>query len=154
MPNPLRPSKNAVIYSLVDGEPYVGIPPTKPVTVPVRLYARDSVTEAPTIQFGENWRTTQDQGGLLVGSIEGDAQRWYIEYAERHDAYLITKENERGVGWIAPADNNEGQVASLTCQLRDVKLNAFSDSRWKSHYGTVLPTLLPVGPVVQVQVPS
>ncbi|KAI6110809.1 hypothetical protein EV401DRAFT_293324 [Pisolithus croceorrhizus] len=120
MPNPLRPSKNAVIYSLVDGEPYVGIPPTKPVTVPVRLYARDSVTEAPTFnleKIGErtylisaNGYRTQDQGGLLVGSIEGDAQRWYIEYAERHDAYLITKENERGVGWIAPADNNEGQV--------------------------------------------
>ncbi|KAI6126145.1 hypothetical protein EDD16DRAFT_358289 [Pisolithus croceorrhizus] len=120
MPNPLRPSKNAVIYSLVDGEPYVGIPPTKPVTVPVRLYARDSVTEAPTFnleKIGErtylisaNGYRTQDQGGLLVGSIEGDAQRWYIEYAERHDAYLITKENERGVGWIAPADNNEGQI--------------------------------------------
>ncbi|KAI6124615.1 hypothetical protein EV401DRAFT_1171951 [Pisolithus croceorrhizus] len=120
MPNPLRPSKNAVIYSLVDGEPYVGIPPTRPVTVPVRLYARDSVTEAPTVSpvfhpahaylISANGYKTQDQDGLLVGSIEGDAQRWYIEYAERHDAYLITKENERGVGWIAPADNNEGQI--------------------------------------------
>lgn len=120
MPNPLKPSKNAVIYSLVDGEPYVGIPPTKPVTVPVRLYARDSVTEAPTFELekvGErtylisaNGYKTQDQDGLLVGSVEGEAQRWYIEYAERHDAYLITKENERGVGWIAPADNNEGQI--------------------------------------------
>ncbi|KIK17202.1 hypothetical protein PISMIDRAFT_234983 [Pisolithus microcarpus 441] len=74
MPNPLRPSKNAVIYSLVDGEPYVGIPPTRPVTVPVSFYARDSVTEAPTVsdlasrsrihypviltvRIGESWRT-------------------------------------------------------------------------------------------------
>ncbi|KAI6110811.1 hypothetical protein EDD16DRAFT_1893144 [Pisolithus croceorrhizus] len=120
MPNPLRPSKNAVIYSLVDGEPYVGIPPTKPVTVPVRLYARDSVTEAPTFNLekvGEstyvisaNGYKTQDQDGLLVGSIEGDAQRWYIEYAERHDAYIITKENERSVGWVAPTDDDEGQI--------------------------------------------
>lgn len=78
----------------------------------------------------------------------------YLQRCSSHIRSSITKENERGVGWIAPADNNEGQVASLTCQLRDVKLNAFSDSRWKSHYGTVLPTLLPVGPVVQVQVPS
>lgn len=96
MPNPLEPSKNAIIYSLVDGEPYVGIPLIKPVTVPVRLFARDSVTEAPTFELekvGErtyliiaNGYRTQDQDGLLVGSIEGEAQRWYIEYAERHDA--------------------------------------------------------------------
>lgn len=74
MPNPIKPSKNAVIYSLVDGEPYVGIPPTKPVTVPVRLYARDSVTEAPTVSpilhlahdylISANGYKTQDQDGL------------------------------------------------------------------------------------------
>lgn len=88
--------------------------------MPVSLYARDSVTEAPTFELekvGErtyvisgNGYKTQDQDGLLVGSIEGEAQRWYIEYAERHDAYIITKENERIVGWIAPADDGERQI--------------------------------------------
>ncbi|KAI6014040.1 hypothetical protein BKA83DRAFT_4353334 [Pisolithus microcarpus] len=60
-------------------------------------------------QHGNGYKT-QDQDGLLVGSIEGEAQRWYIEYAERHDAYIITKENERIVGWIAPADDGERQI--------------------------------------------
>lgn len=124
MPNRIKPSKNAIIYSLVDGEPYVGIPPTKPVTVPVLLYARDSVIEPPTFdmeQVGEctyvisaNGYKTQDQDGLLVGSIDGEAQKWRIEYAERHDAYIIAKENDRSVGWVAPTDEeNQVQVRLL-----------------------------------------
>ncbi|KAI6044423.1 hypothetical protein EDC04DRAFT_2642492 [Pisolithus marmoratus] len=47
----------------------------------------------------------QEENGLLVGSIEGEAQRWRIEYGERQDAYIITKENDRGVGWVAPIDD-------------------------------------------------
>lgn len=50
--NRLRPSQSATIYSLVDEEPYVGMPPIKPVTPPVRLYARDSaITEAPVVSL-------------------------------------------------------------------------------------------------------
>ncbi|KAI6044422.1 hypothetical protein EDC04DRAFT_2889879 [Pisolithus marmoratus] len=107
MPNRLKPSKNAVTYSLVDENPYVGIPPIKPVTVPDPLYARDSVTEAPTMSLLE-----KEENGLLVDSIEGEVRKWYIEYAERHDAYDITKENDRGVGWVAPADD-ERQITPI-----------------------------------------
>ncbi|KAI6149162.1 hypothetical protein BKA82DRAFT_620895 [Pisolithus tinctorius] len=117
MPNPLKPSKNAIIYSMVDGEPYVGMPPTKPVTLPVLLYSRKSVTEPPTFNMekvGEctyvisaRGHKTREENGLLIGSIEGEAQRWYIEYIERNDAYVIAKENDRGVGWVAPSPENK-----------------------------------------------
>ncbi|KAI6010863.1 hypothetical protein F5J12DRAFT_891366 [Pisolithus orientalis] len=58
-----------------------------------------------TYVISANGYKTQDQDGLLVGSIDGEAQKWRIEYAERHDAYTIAKENDRGVGWVAPTDD-------------------------------------------------
>ncbi|KAI6101284.1 hypothetical protein EDD16DRAFT_354370 [Pisolithus croceorrhizus] len=124
MPNRLRPSKNAVIYSLVDEEPFLGIPPTKPVTVPVLLYRRGSLDHPPTFdveKVGEctyviraNGYRLQDQDGRLVGSKDGEAQRWCIEYAERNDAYVVSKENDRGVGWVAPAEGDERQIRIRT----------------------------------------
>ncbi|KAI6149181.1 hypothetical protein BKA82DRAFT_1001401 [Pisolithus tinctorius] len=118
MPNPLKPSKNAIIYSMVDGEPYVGMPPTKPTTLPVLLYARDSVKEPPmfnmekvgdrTYVISARNHKTREERGLLIGSIEGEAQKWCIQYTERNDAYIIVKENDRSVGWVAPM-NEEGR---------------------------------------------
>ncbi|KAI6001150.1 hypothetical protein EDD15DRAFT_2192823 [Pisolithus albus] len=120
MPNRLRPSKNTVIYSLIEDEPFVGIPPTKPVTVPVLLYSRDSVKEPPTLNLEKVEENVyvirargyklQDQDGRLVASTEGEPQRWYIQYAERNDAYIVTKENDRGVGWVAPLESDERQI--------------------------------------------
>lgn len=124
MPNRLRPSKNAIIYSMIDEEPFVGIPPTKPVTVPVLLFPRDSVNEPPTLSMekvGEDIYVMrargyklQDQDGRLVASMDGEAQRWCIQYAERNDAYVVAKENDRNVGWVAPVEGDERQIQIRT----------------------------------------
>ncbi|KAI6098258.1 hypothetical protein EDD16DRAFT_568334 [Pisolithus croceorrhizus] len=124
MPNRLNPGKNTVIYSLVNEEPYLGIPPTKPVTVPVLLYSRDSVDRPPTFDVEKVGERTyvirasgyrlRDQDGRLVGSLDGEAQRWRIEYSERNDAYVVTKENDRSVGWVAPVEGDERQIQIRT----------------------------------------
>ncbi|KAI6010849.1 hypothetical protein F5J12DRAFT_891348 [Pisolithus orientalis] len=98
MLNPLKPSKNTIIYSMVDGEPYVGMPPTKPTTLPVLLYARDSVKEPPMFNMekvrdciymiGARNHKTWEEHGLVIGSIEGEAQKWHIEYTEHNDTYM------------------------------------------------------------------
>lgn len=76
----LSPSQNATIYSLIDGEPYVGMPPLSlSQALPVHLYARDSAITG---------HQTGKMDGLLVSSKEREVQRQCIQCAGSHDAVV------------------------------------------------------------------
>ncbi|KAL4072822.1 hypothetical protein V8B97DRAFT_259162 [Scleroderma yunnanense] len=119
MSNNLDSVTVATIYSLTDGEPYVGIPPILPAIVPVTLIDRDSGLQPPKFVFNrvnENTYTFTVNGlhvvarrGRLFASVYGPPEQFRITYAERHNAYIIQK-TDGPSGWVAPIDEENRQI--------------------------------------------
>ncbi|KAI6043701.1 hypothetical protein EDC04DRAFT_2649601 [Pisolithus marmoratus] len=119
MPNNLKVDRPVVIYSMLDGNPYVGIPLYLPAIIPVNLIERGSVVQPPTFiarRVGDHTYTLTINGyrtveleGRLFGAVEFPPQEWVITYRKNHDAYTITKrlDGPEEVGWIAPFEDED-----------------------------------------------
>ncbi|KAI6032351.1 hypothetical protein BKA83DRAFT_682620 [Pisolithus microcarpus] len=122
MPNNLKTDSEVVIYSALDGNPYVGVPQILPTILPVNLIEREPGVQPPRFifrQVGDNVYTLTINGlqvieleGKLFAVVEGDLQEWVVTYRENHDAYTIVKrlDSPEEIGWIAPIDNNSRQI--------------------------------------------
>ncbi|KAI6043715.1 hypothetical protein EDC04DRAFT_639181 [Pisolithus marmoratus] len=122
MPNNLKEDTPVVIYSTLDGNPYVGIPQTLPIVIPVNLIKREPDVQPPRFiatRVGEHaftltingYRTIELEGGLF-GAVKYPPQEWVITYREYHDAYTIVKRLDapEEIGWIAPIEDESQQI--------------------------------------------
>lgn len=122
MPNNLKVDEEVVIYSTLDGNPYVGVPPILPTILPVNLIDRASGVQPPRFIFQRvgvdtylltiNGLQVVELDGRLFAVVEGAAQEWVVTYRSNHDAYTITKrlDSPEEIGWIAPTEGENRQI--------------------------------------------
>ncbi|KAI6042257.1 hypothetical protein EDC04DRAFT_2601045 [Pisolithus marmoratus] len=122
MPDNFKVDIPVVIYSTLDGNPYVGIPMILPAIIPVNLIERGSGIQpsrfiAQRVENNVYMLTTNgyraiDLEGNLFGALELPPQEWVITYRENHDAYTIVKRTNapEEIGWVAPTKDKSRQI--------------------------------------------
>lgn len=106
------------ITSLLDGEPYVGIPGILDSSVPLILIPRDPGVQPPEFTFTRvgdpedrtyeiriDDRATLIEGGNVVAVRDGPAQAWGINFRESENAFIIQRDMFRpATVWTAEGD--------------------------------------------------
>ncbi|KIJ61957.1 hypothetical protein HYDPIDRAFT_169352 [Hydnomerulius pinastri MD-312] len=108
MPDNLR-TGTCNIRSLTEGEPYIGIPLTRPNAVPVIALPSVPVYQWDITKVGEykyllgiyTYIHTRLENKSIFAFTEGADQEWYITYKENKDAYTIGIKDD-GTGWTVP----------------------------------------------------